>query len=218
MVHWLPALERVADTNGWHLLALTKTGCAFMSIDEDEVDTVERKSCAAWNQSVQAQLKQLSPELILVAASSGAVHMLPRSERQADQVADRMSKAWAEAYSATSAEIVAFRETPRMRKDPSECMRQQKANPGACARALNLSLPTPSLIEMAKGYFGAGASVIDMSDIICRDGQCSPVAGGLYVWRDAHHLTASFARSMAPVLNQRIQLAVREEEQTKTDH
>lgn len=42
-----------------------------------------------------------------------------------------------------------------------------------------------------------------MTDLICPAGSCPPVLGNIFVWRDAHHLTASYASTLGDVLIER---------------
>jgi len=43
----------------------------------------------------------------------------------------------------------------------------------------------------------AGASLIDLSDAICPWDSCPVVLNGMIIFRDNHHLTATFAASLA---------------------
>jgi len=45
-----------------------------------------------------------------------------------------------------------------------------------------------------------GASVVDLSDATCPGDPCPPIIGPTLVYRDHHHLTATFAASLAGVL------------------
>jgi hypothetical protein len=46
----------------------------------------------------------------------------------------------------------------------------------------------------------AGARLVDLSDWFCDASACPPVSGNVLVYRDSHHVTATFARAMADVL------------------
>jgi hypothetical protein len=46
---------------------------------------------------------------------------------------------------------------------------------------------------------------VDLSDVICpTKGKCPAVVDGMIVYRDDHHLTATFAASLAPILAERL--------------
>jgi hypothetical protein len=46
----------------------------------------------------------------------------------------------------------------------------------------------------------ANATLVDLSDAICPGDPCQPVIGDMIVYRDDHHLTATFAASLARLL------------------
>jgi hypothetical protein len=43
--------------------------------------------------------------------------------------------------------------------------------------------------------------VIDLDDAICPTDKCAAVIGGVIVYRDSNHLTATYVQSLAPRLN-----------------
>jgi hypothetical protein len=51
---------------------------------------------------------------------------------------------------------------------------------------------------------GAGATFIDPTPWICRTDPCPAVTGRLLVFRDQHHLTATYARALAERLYARL--------------
>lgn len=195
MVHWLPALSAIARERGIDLHAITKTGCALMTLQESEVDTPERRSCAVWNAAAMRYIADLKPKAMIVANSSGATHMLGPSPDKEARVAERMARSWKQAREqAGVVDILAFRETPRMREDPPECIRLNKGDGAACSYPQSGAVGG-SLVELAAGQV-AGVTVVNMNDVICPGGVCAPVVNGVYVWRDKHHLTASFVESI----------------------
>jgi hypothetical protein len=45
-----------------------------------------------------------------------------------------------------------------------------------------------------------GATIVDLSDSVCPGDPCPPIIGTTLVYRDHHHLTATFAVSLADQL------------------
>ena len=52
-----------------------------------------------------------------------------------------------------------------------------------------------------------GVSYVRTSDLLCTDTECPLVIGGVRVYRNAIHLTKTFATSLAPLLARRIETA-----------
>lgn len=39
-----------------------------------------------------------------------------------------------------------------------------------------------------------------LSDYLCNNSECLPVAGNVQIYRDRHHLSSAYVRSLAPLL------------------
>lgn len=203
MVQWLPALAGIADRKGLDLHAITKTGCAYMSISEEEMDTIEKKSCAVWNRKVSRLIGELHPDVVIFANSIGASHMLGKSPDQVEKVAARMAKAWEGIRASQSPRLIAIRETPRMSEDPPSCLMREKTVPKSCDTLRQAAIGKDSLVALAAAKLGA-VSIIDMNDTICGAESCPTSIGSVYVWRDKHHMTASYVRTLTDELSERV--------------
>jgi hypothetical protein len=60
-------------------------------------------------------------------------------------------------------------------------------------------LPDP-LVEAARSIGSPRLTVADLSDWLCTPSRCPAVIGGVLVYLDASHLTATYARTLAPML------------------
>jgi hypothetical protein len=50
-----------------------------------------------------------------------------------------------------------------------------------------------------------GAGLIDLTAQVCPGtGNCQPVINNVIVWRDQHHLTATFAVTLAPAIDEQL--------------
>ncbi|WP_344731053.1 SGNH hydrolase domain-containing protein, partial [Microbacterium oryzae] len=54
------------------------------------------------------------------------------------------------------------------------------------------------------------APLVDLSDAYCTDAACPMMLGGVLVYRDLHHLTASFSTTLGHPLAERIATALAE--------
>jgi len=100
--------------------------------------------------------------------------------------------------------IYVLRDVPHPRSDVIDCLESlgstaARLSPGACSRPLASALLRDLQVEASRGL-EPRLAVIDLSDAFCSRGRCSSVVGHAMVYRHSHHLTASFARSLAPDL------------------
>ena len=45
--------------------------------------------------------------------------------------------------------------------------------------------------------------MVDLKDVYCPDGMCSPVVGNIYVYLDENHVSKTYGRTMAQEVFQR---------------
>ncbi|MEY4276668.1 MAG: hypothetical protein RIS26_1131, partial [Actinomycetota bacterium] len=93
---------------------------------------------------------------------------------------------------------IAIRDTPLM-VGALECLQRNPAEPAKCALEANdETLGNDSLFEAAK--ITAGVYPVDLTPTLCPNGQCQIALNGFTVMRDHGHLTTTFAKSLAPII------------------
>ena len=88
-----------------------------------------------------------------------------------------------------------IRNTPYVKFDPGECL---SATPAKCFTSRSEGAPNDVLALAAKAE--SNVAFIDMNDDICGPEVCPAVVGNIIVWRDYHHLTATYSLALAPYL------------------
>jgi hypothetical protein len=100
--------------------------------------------------------------------------------------------------------VVPIEESPEMYVDVPDCLSGVSGSVQACSVAAAKALPAnPSTVTAARELGGA-VDLIDMNSLICGPVECRPVVGNVVVYRDSHHLTSTYSRSLAPFLEQRL--------------
>ncbi|GGA66801.1 acyltransferase [Arenimonas soli] len=203
-VQWVPALQVIAKSKGWRLSSHTKSACAF----SEAVVLKARggpvyESCREWSRNVTRDLLATKPDLVLLSLST--TYLVEGVSDPSDNF-DALAAGIADAVRPlveAGIRVVAIRDTPRLGIDVAECMSRQGATQAGCSRNARPLLARPDPLDAAAVRVPAMARV-DMNPAICPGTTCPPVIGGLLVWRDSHHLTATFARSLAPELESRL--------------
>jgi peptidoglycan/LPS O-acetylase OafA/YrhL len=183
--HWLPALEIVAEKQNLQIDLYNKDACRFSS---DDFDGMLSESCMEWNVDVMEPLLSDPPDLIFTLANVNSGDTIP---------AGYLSK-WEEFEGITK--VFALRDNPRMDEDPPLCVEK---NPDKCSVQRKDSL---SAIPPWENTENIPDNVIfaDMSEYFCDDKTCQPVIGNVLVYRDYHHITATYSRTLAPALEKHL--------------
>lgn len=203
-VHWIPALDVIAQRRGWRLTAITKSACPMARIGLEVGATDQMQSCIDWNRAAVEQVIGYAPDVVVFAHSWGSLTNLGENRTEgAQQVAGWITALWEELERGGTS-IVAIRDTPRMRPLPTECMAAGGATSIGCANPRSTALPPIDPLVIAAQDHG-DALLVDMTDYICGAELCEPVVGNVFVWRDTHHLTATYAKTLATPLEEKME-------------
>jgi peptidoglycan/LPS O-acetylase OafA/YrhL len=199
--HWFPALEGLANERGWRLVPFTKYSCTFVDLRIYSAWLKrEYTECEAWRTNVVKALRELKPDLVVVTS-----HRWFPTIVAGDDDATRQGEAMARLIRQLPGRIVLLADTPISRYDVPACLSRNLKDIRRCAsdRAYALGAKPHARERVAARL--TGAALVDLSDVICPGkGKCPAVVDGMIVYRDDHHLTATFAASLAPILGERL--------------
>lgn len=183
-----PALRRLADEEGWELIAVEKNGCRLAVGDKEAFNT---ESCWLWNQEATNVILALEPDLV-VTLGTATDGVLEGPEKAYQHQVD----AW-KRFTDEGVPVVALRDTPRfphsipgcltVNDEPAECGLEKKHVYESESPLGNFDLP--ELVTQ-----------IDVSHRLCDDDYCPAVIGNIVAYRDRSHLSATFAQTLAPSL------------------
>ncbi|CAN5555841.1 hypothetical protein BH23CHL7_BH23CHL7_17700 [soil metagenome] len=193
--HFFPAFEAAAQQNGWRLLVMVKVSCTFTDLRIENI-TLKREytECAAWNEGVIAKLNAERPGMTVLVNQRVMFPLDP-----ADKTAAAKAAGVARMIARINGPVVLLGDSPRSAFDVPACLSANLADIRACATARKRALSSHLVIER-KVAEGAGVPLIDLSGRICPEAPCPAVVDNMIVYRDTHHLTATFARSLGPDL------------------
>ena len=199
---YLPAIEIYAEARGLRVVTHTKSSCAFVD------GTVMRRQrpytdCAQWNDAVRAALMDLQPELVITAKIAQGF-MIDEGEGGTND--SRMANAAARHYRAlgeAGIRVMAISRTPVFPDSVPDCIAAPGGTPEGCAQPRAAVLGRTDQLGVAADRVPT-ATRVDINDLICGPDVCDTVIGNVLVYRDPHHLTATYVRTMAPYLGQRI--------------
>ncbi|GHJ56257.1 hypothetical protein Nm8I071_55640 [Nonomuraea sp. TT08I-71] len=207
---WVPTLRAIAERRNWRLLTYTKSSCPVLDIEvvgadgQRPVDT-----CAAWNRDLSGRLAVDRPDLVVTSSYNYSAYRngrpLKGSEGRAALV-DGMRRTWRSL--ARIAPVVVLRDTPAPRLDVAECVSAHREELTRCAVPRDEALAGigPLQVDAAQGL--TGIRLVDLNDAICPADRCAAVIGGVLVYRDTNHLTATYARTLAARLDEQLQMVM----------
>ncbi|MCM3687817.1 acyltransferase family protein [Kocuria rosea] len=191
--HWLPALRPVAEANRWRVLTFIQPGCFYTSAEEQPGS----ESCRLWFESTDDMIASVGPGLVLVQSTFTDT----REEALRPGLEERVRE-----LTGAGIPVVGIRDTPRFPEAPAECAVTNGADDPRCTFThpmVGTPDPATPLAEELALY-----STMDLTDLICPDGQCPPVIGNVYVYWDDDHLSRVYSESTATAFGQRLLAAL----------
>ncbi|SCF28341.1 Peptidoglycan/LPS O-acetylase OafA/YrhL, contains acyltransferase and SGNH-hydrolase domains [Micromonospora chokoriensis] len=208
--HWVPALQAIATERGWRLVTYIKTTCSFLKAPITVAGRSD-PSCTEWNSRLRRALTGERRPRLLIVSSVTQIPLVdgstpPPGSATADAQTVALSETWSE-VTAAGLPLVVIRDTPSFTVDMAECVSAHRERLTACAQPRERALAWGVPQERAAAAV-PDARLADLNAVICPTERCPAVIGGLLVYRDAHHLTATYARSLAPQLHERLRQLV----------
>ena len=198
--HWFPALERLALERGWRLLPFTKYSCPFVDLPlfSDFLGR-EYTECEAWRPRVVAALQAARPDLVIVTSHRWFPPIVA-----GDTDRTRQGEAMARLVAQLPGRVALLVDTPISKFDVPVCLSRHLRDITACETDRQSAFGWGRGVRERVAARLTGAAVVDLSDILCPGSSCPVVIDRMIVYRDDHHLTATFAASLADVLGERL--------------
>ncbi|WP_077940082.1 MULTISPECIES: acyltransferase family protein [unclassified Micromonospora] len=203
---WLPALKLIAEAEGWRLLSYTRSACPFIAL---EVAWRERPEpgCRDWNRVVQKQLVEVDkPDLLLVSNTFYRPYGVDRdaTDEANKGMAEGLRATW-RSVTAVGATVVVLRDSPYLTRNAPECVAANPRKLTRCATDRESALgPGGGAAQESAAAGQRNIHLVDLNDAICPVDPCAAVIGGVLIYRDSNHLTATYTSTLAPRLRDRL--------------
>ena len=196
-----PGVNAVAKAHGWKLIPYFKIDCPFLDITGLQwygPPTIDYPQCAVWNAAVLNKIKAHPPNLVLISMSRWIFSSDPtqttlaaEANRREDdhegpgQCPGRGNPGSAAAY----------------RREVPDCLASNLSDYRLCAynRKPASGVDGDAREGRDRGH-GCGPDRPDQLHLP-RHWRCPVVIDNMIVWRDEHHLTATFSASLAPAID-----------------
>jgi peptidoglycan/LPS O-acetylase OafA/YrhL len=213
--HWLGALDRYGKERGVKIVAMVKGGCPVADMPELMQPRLKRfyHECTRYREAMVQRIIAMRPTAAILSSWD---HYMPVNGEGSDwqvtpDIWRRGLRRTYERLSNAGVPVLAIRGTPRTWFDVPACLSRRAARlllAQDCRYDRAGSLSKVAADAQTEAARGLNVSFLDMNDQICATATCEVVRNGIIVFTDDNHLTASFSRSVAPVLGARLESAL----------
>jgi len=214
--HWLGGLDRAGRERGWKIVPMVKGGCPVADVPSSARERASRlyRECVRYREAMLRRIIAAKPDAVILSSWDHYVPTGTTRSRwqvtQADWTAG-LRKTY-ERLGAAGIRTVVLVDVPRTWFDVPACLSRRAARlPFAtdCTYERDASISRLGMAAQSEAATGLPIRVVNMNDQICAERRCGVVRNGAIVFTDDNHLTASFSRTLAPVLGARVAEALR---------
>jgi hypothetical protein len=203
--HWITALNLLGQLHHFKVVTYMKMGCPLTTESLPLVmgDNRPYPGCRVWNDRVMPKLIADHPDFVFTTSTR------PWNIKPGDVMPSNYIGIW-QTLSDNNIPILAMRDTPWMVRNgqpyfPADCLANGgDANSCGIKRSDVLSEHNQTLDFVAQFPL---LKPLDMSDAVCRKDICRAVEGNVLLYRDAHHISTTYMRTMTAELGRQIGLA-----------
>ncbi len=200
--HWITALDILGKQHGFKVVTYLKMGCPLTTEPMPLVmgDNRPYPKCHLWNERVMARLIADRPDFVFTTSTR------PWNIQPGDTMPGTYIGIW-KAFSDAGIPVLAMRDTPWLTRNgkpfmPADCL-AKGGDAVSCGIKRSEVLSDRNQTLDFTGQFPS-LKVLDMSDAVCRSDFCRAIEGNVLVYHDAHHLSATYMRTMTPELGRQI--------------
>jgi peptidoglycan/LPS O-acetylase OafA/YrhL len=200
--HWLTALDLLGRLHHFKVVTYLKMGCPLSTEEVPLImgNNAPYPQCREWVQTTMEKLVADRPDYVFTTSTR------PWNIKPGDVMPATYIGIW-QTLSDNNIPILAIRDTPWLLKNgqpfnPADCL-AKGGNAQSCGiKRSDLLSDYNSTLDFVAQF--PLLKPLDMSDAICRQDVCRAVEGNVLIYRDAHHLTPTYMRTMAPELGRQI--------------
>jgi peptidoglycan/LPS O-acetylase OafA/YrhL len=189
-------LDRYARENAWRLEVYVQAGCLGVALEQ--VGAFPSQECVTWTRAVIDRIVQ-KPGIDIVVFQSYVDVMPPEytTEQRIAFVA-LMQTTWTRLLDGGK-RVAVISDVPGTIPDRTpDCVSREINQYDPCRRARDTLVLSNPMFEAAKQTHGVTA--VDITPYFCDSTFCHAVIGGVVVYFDAHHMTTTYAVTLARIV------------------
>ena len=211
VIMWRKPIENIAKARGWRIVALQKASCFPIDAmlwrwDKSRAYT----ECDTWRAKAYEEIARIQPDAIITSGLLGVTLVDPATGRPATNAAagplfGRGVRSSLHKLMQITPRVYVIGGTPLLPKVASDCLGSRRSTLGTCVRA-----PGTAILARNKLWSDAAEAVdahfINVLPWLCHSSVCPVVVGNIIVYRDADHISTTFAATLEDALARRLSL------------
>lgn len=212
-MQWMPAMAVAGKALGWRIVLHTKSACPFTTAPTARGGVHGTyPSCDAWNRKVIADVAKRKPDLFINALYKLRASVPENQDR--DDARTAMIEGVRDGFARvtrTGTRVIVLNSTPMLDHKAPECVVKHPDKLSKCATPRDKATSGDLIWDDAsvqRVLSGApGSRLVDLNAYVCPAAECVPIIGNVLVYRDQHHITVPYMRTLEPMLRRALDRA-----------
>jgi peptidoglycan/LPS O-acetylase OafA/YrhL len=200
---WRPALEQIAEQQGWRLEAMTKAACPLMDLPITNPIRRVVSKCGQWRDEIMARLRANPPRLAVVSMWRGYV----AGQGGYDPGFTSFDPAWNDSLTrlvqqlrSIGTQVLVLGPVPDPHESVPLCLSGHLDDATACSKPRSTAVNESGVAAEAAATGAGGGQYVDVTDLFCTADRCPVIVGNTLVYFDWTHVTFEYSRQLAPVV------------------
>lgn len=197
---WYPALNQIADEQGWQLDTYLVSECYTITIPLAFTPEKLATNCLSWNKwAIDSITTGDYSTVVMSNKSFQAIAGVAPEDKNA--VAKAEYKKTITKFTKAGQNVLVIRDAPDGGRNVPGCIASHADWAKVCNNPRAAVLKYDPLYAAGQELQSDTVKTLDMSDLICDEKTCYTVIGGLIVYFDQGHLTNSFVKTLRPEIS-----------------
>jgi hypothetical protein len=206
--HWLPMLQVLAKKHGWTITTYLASRCNATDAALELYGST--RGCLDYGRWALDKTRGDAFDLVITSERQ-SVRTKGDTWKETRQAALEGYASYLRRWSAAGTNVLVLQDTPfpgRTLDTVPDCLAKHRTDQLACSGTPDTWHWMDPLFAAATDLALPGISPVETSSLLCTDAMCPAVIGSVIVYFDSSHLTATYARSMAPFIEGEIMEAL----------
>ncbi|RKS71319.1 peptidoglycan/LPS O-acetylase OafA/YrhL [Motilibacter peucedani] len=196
---WEPAFAEAGRREHWRVINWTKSACtpAALSVFSSQLNRQYRE-CDEWREITINRIIGLKPDLVVMSQSDSVTGKAFTDQRYAQATVTTASR-----LKSAGLAVHYMLDTMYPQTDVPLCVSKHLSDVRTCGRPNKVNWITPRRSALEAALMAAKVPMTDPKGWQCADDApvyCPVIIGNILVYRDSSHLTATYSRWLAPMV------------------
>jgi peptidoglycan/LPS O-acetylase OafA/YrhL len=207
---WLPTLQRLAKRNGWTVTTFLASQCNATDAALEFFSSSKSDGCLAHGRWVMDQTRGRAFDLVI---TSQRQSVRTKGDTWGTTLPTAVAgyTSYLQQWSEAGTNVLILRDTPfpgRTLESVPDCLALHRTNHSACGGTPETWRSMDPLYDAARDAQLPGISTMETQRYLCTATECPAVIGTVVAYFDASHMTATYARSVAPFVEAEVLAAL----------